>query len=101
VYRIAQEALTNIVKHANARVANVAITASAGTVSIDERDDGVGFAAQVRGSGLGLAGGRERAHIASGSMRVDSGERGTRLTAELPTHTRRATDRSAFERAAS
>ncbi len=45
VYRVVQEALTNIVKHANARTVRVAVNASAGAVSIEVEDDGIGFAA--------------------------------------------------------
>jgi signal transduction histidine kinase len=86
VYRVVQEALTNIVKHANARNVRVAVMARAGAVSIEVRDDGVGFAPAARGSGFGLAGMRERVYLAGGTVRVDSGAGGTRVRAELPAH---------------
>ena len=44
IYRLVQEALTNVVKHANARHAQVTIVAAGGVVTIDVRDDGIGFA---------------------------------------------------------
>jgi len=88
VYRVVQEALTNIVKHANATSVSVAVTASAGAVSIEVQDDGIGFAPGAQASGFGLAGIRERVDLAGGTLRIDSGERGTRLRAALPAHAR-------------
>jgi signal transduction histidine kinase len=88
VYRVVQEALTNIVKHANARNVRVAVTTAAGLVSIEVQDDGVGFVPDNRGSGFGLAGMRERIHLAGGTVRIDSGKLGTLVRAELPTHVR-------------
>jgi signal transduction histidine kinase len=88
VYRVVQEALTNIVKHANARRVRVAVTTSAGAVSIEVRDDGIGFAPTARGSGFGLTGMRERVRLAGGTVRIDSGEGGTLVRAALPAHAR-------------
>jgi signal transduction histidine kinase len=88
VYRVVQEALTNIVKHASADEVHVAVTAASGAVSIEVRDDGVGFGPKARGAGFGLAGMRERVHLAGGTVRIDSGKGGTRLRAELPAHAR-------------
>jgi signal transduction histidine kinase len=84
VYRLVQEALTNVVKHAAARNVRVTVTASEGTVSIEVQDDGVGFTSDSRGSGFGLAGMRERVLLAGGSVTIDSGKGGTRVRAELP-----------------
>jgi signal transduction histidine kinase len=86
VYRVVQEALTNIVKHADARSVHVAVTTSAGAVSIEVRDDGVGFAPGAGGSGFGLAGMRERVQLAGGTVRIESGPGGTRVRAALPAH---------------
>jgi signal transduction histidine kinase len=88
VYRVVQEALTNVVKHADATTVHVAVTRSPGAVSIEVRDDGVGFAPDARGAGFGLGGMRERVHLAGGTMRIDSGAGGTRLRARLPAHGR-------------
>ncbi|HEY5198580.1 MAG TPA: GAF domain-containing sensor histidine kinase [Solirubrobacteraceae bacterium] len=88
VYRVVQEALTNIVKHAEAQTVRVAVTASAGAVSIEVRDDGIGFAAGARSSGFGLVGMRERVRLAGGTVRIDSGPTGTHVRAALPAHAR-------------
>jgi signal transduction histidine kinase len=84
VYRLVQEALTNVVKHANARHARVTIIAADDGVSIEVRDDGVGFSPEVTGSGFGLGNMRERARLAGGSVTVESDERGTLVRARLP-----------------
>jgi signal transduction histidine kinase len=86
VYRVVQEALTNVVRHANAKTVKVLVTAAAGAVSIEIRDDGHGFAPDSRGAGFGLEGMRERVHLAGGTVRIDSGDEGTRVLAELPAH---------------
>lgn len=86
VYRVVQEALTNVVRHANAQAVDVAVTATAGAVSVEIRDDGHGFAADSRGAGFGLEGMRERVHLAGGNVRIESGDEGTRVRAELPAH---------------
>jgi signal transduction histidine kinase len=83
VYRVVQEALTNIVKHANATEAAVFVTVRDG-VSIEVRDDGGGFASRSTGAGFGLAGMRERVNLAGGTVRIDSGPNGTRVRAEIP-----------------
>jgi two-component system, NarL family, sensor histidine kinase DevS len=84
IYRLVQEALTNVVKHARARHVGVAVIASESTVSIEVRDDGVGFASDVARSGFGLAAMRERAFLAGGTVTIDSGAAGTVVRAELP-----------------
>jgi signal transduction histidine kinase len=84
VYRVVQEALTNVVKHANAANVAVSVTARSGAVSIEVRDDGGGFADRSPGAGFGLAGMRERVNLAGGTVRIDSGPSGTRVRAELP-----------------
>ena len=99
IYRLVQEALTNVAKHANARNVRVAVIASATGVSVEVKDDGVGFAAPI--SGFGLAGMRERVHRGGGTLTVDSGKQGTLVRAELPVNTRGATGPSAADQAAS
>jgi signal transduction histidine kinase len=84
VYRLVQEALTNVIKHAGARNVRVAVVASGGAVSIEVQDDGIGFTPDSRGSGFGLAGMRERVLLAGGAVTIDSGEGGTHVRATLP-----------------
>jgi signal transduction histidine kinase len=90
VYRIVQEAFSNIARHAHARVARVVLRAEAQTFRVLIEDDGVGFdVAQVerpgRRRGLGLLGIRERASQLGGTVKLESGpSRGTRLEVELP-----------------
>ncbi len=84
IYRIVQEALTNVVKHANARRVRISVVASASTVSIEVGDDGVGFASDVARAGFGLAGMRERAFLAGGTVTIESAAAGTVVRAELP-----------------
>jgi signal transduction histidine kinase len=89
VYRIVQEALNNVAKHAGARMCRVAIERDGSVVHLVVEDDGSGFAAApgtdaVR-TGLGLIGVRERATLLGGTLNVvtASGE-GTRLYVDLP-----------------
>jgi signal transduction histidine kinase len=85
VYRLVQEALTNVVKHAQASNVRVTVTATeTEDVAVEVRDDGVGFALQGPTSGFGLAGMRERVYLAGGKLEIESGEDGTVLRAWLP-----------------
>jgi signal transduction histidine kinase len=101
IYRLVQEALTNIVKHANARAVRVTVSASRDGVSVEVRDDGVGFTPVAQGPGFGLAGMRERVFLAGGKVTIDSGEGGTVVRAQLPMHAPGAAGPSGFERPAS
>jgi signal transduction histidine kinase len=84
VYRVVQEALTNVAKHAQAEHVRIAISAAEGELRIEVQDDGVGFDPQSAGEGFGLAGMQERVALAGGTLSLDSGERGTLLRACLP-----------------
>jgi two-component system sensor histidine kinase UhpB len=88
VFRIVQEALTNIVKHAKAHSCRVYLQRLNNTLLVTVEDDGVGFepAADNAGrTGLGLIGIRERVARLAGSLRIESAPgKGTRLTVELP-----------------
>ena len=85
VYRLAQEALTNVAKHARAKRVRVAVKESDGELTIEVQDDGGGFDADLAHEGFGLAGMRERAVLAGGTLSIQSGEHGTLLRACLPT----------------
>lgn len=91
VYRLAQEALTNIVKHAQASRAEVVVHDGGGWIVVRVRDDGVGFDKEVADLGFGLLGMRERAALLDGTLEVLStpGD-GTLVTARLPLHSRPA-----------
>jgi signal transduction histidine kinase len=87
LYRIAQEALNNVIKHARASAVNIEVHHTRERVSCTVRDDGVGFAAnRVEGTaGLGLVGIRERLGALGGSVHIASQPgNGTTLQAEIP-----------------
>jgi signal transduction histidine kinase len=86
VYRLVQEALTNIVKHARASEVRVGVATSSedDTMTVEISDDGVGFDADRPSGGFGLAGLRERVFLAGGKLELTSSPAGTRITARLP-----------------
>jgi PAS domain S-box-containing protein len=90
LYRVAQEALTNVMRHAHARRVVVRLREIPGAVCLDVRDDGQSFAAgrilaAKRGGHLGLVGMRERVEMVGGRFSVDSVPgKGTTVTAEVP-----------------
>lgn len=86
VYRIAQEALANVLRHASADHVSIVVTRRGGSVSIVIEDDGKGFDVSRPAEGMGLAGMRERVSLLDGVISVDSTPgRGTTIVAELPT----------------
>jgi signal transduction histidine kinase len=86
LYRIAQEALTNIVKHAQAGNVSILLVRRDTAVAIVIEDDGRGFEpAQLRRDALGLVGMRERVALLEGKLTVESSpETGTTLAVEVP-----------------
>jgi two-component system NarL family sensor kinase len=86
LYRIAQEALTNVRKHAHARTVEVALRRRGPTLSLSVRDDGHGFSSRERRpDSHGLVGMRERARLLGGRVEVSSRPgRGTRVLANVP-----------------
>jgi signal transduction histidine kinase len=86
LYRIVQEALTNIVKHARATRVSVVVTRKAGSVSAVVEDDGVGFdPAGIHEDGLGLVGMRERVALLGGRLAIETTPgAGTTCLAEVP-----------------
>ena len=86
LYRVLQEALTNIVKHAQASQVWVDLSVEENTVNMTVQDNGIGFSeASSRSNGIGLAGLRERVTIAGGTLNVNSTpKRGTILSAQFP-----------------
>jgi signal transduction histidine kinase len=84
VYRLVQESLTNVVKHAHASNVDVSLGMTDGQIVLEVSDDGKGFDPNVTTSGFGVAGMRERAFLAGGMLELESSDRGTRLRAKLP-----------------
>jgi len=86
LYRTVQEALTNVVKHAEASRVTVRLSQADKTVLLVVHDDGKGFDAQAPGDGgLGLIGMRERVALLGGRFIVEANEgAGTMLKAEVP-----------------
>ena len=74
LYRIAQEALTNAIRHANASQIGILATKHDGRLTVVIEDDGEGFDVEeaVRGGGLGLVGMRERAKMLGGVLTIES-----------------------------
>jgi signal transduction histidine kinase len=86
LYRIVQEALTNIVKHAQASRVSIVITQKPGAVGAVIEDDGRGFdPEQSVDGGIGLIGMRERVALLDGSMTIEAAPgKGTTLVIEVP-----------------
>ena len=97
-YRIVQEALTNVARHAGVDVVTVRVWANADTLSLQIEDRGRGFDPEVALASprsIGLAGMQERVMLLHGHLTIQSRPgAGTQLTAELPLHgqTLRETD---------
>jgi PAS domain S-box-containing protein len=84
LFRIAQEALTNIAKHANAKTISIALERRDDTLVLDIADDGTGFATTGAG-GHGMRTMRERAEAIGATFGVSSAPgAGTRITVEVP-----------------
>ncbi|GAB3258226.1 PAS domain-containing sensor histidine kinase [Chitinimonas naiadis] len=87
IFRIVQESLTNIARHAQASEASISLTQTATEVLIDIRDDGRGFSQDEasKPNSFGLLGLRERAYLLGGVTRIDSpAGRGTHIAVRLP-----------------
>ncbi|WP_207061333.1 response regulator [Motiliproteus sp. SC1-56] len=86
LFRIFQEALTNVARHAGAKEIRAALTLTHGRAALSVHDDGSGFdPARVSPASHGLLGMRERLHQCGGKLTIESAPgRGTRLCAALP-----------------
>jgi signal transduction histidine kinase len=86
LYRIVQESLTNVVKHAQARRVGILLARKDGAVKAVVEDDGQGFdPAEQTDDGYGLMGMRERLALLGGRLEVESGhDGGTTIAAEVP-----------------
>ncbi len=84
IYRLVQEALTNVVRHADASAVRVLVELTGTTVIVEVQDNGGGFDTGAQTQGFGLAGMRERVYLAGGTIKLESGEKGTLVRAQLP-----------------
>ena len=85
VYRVAQEALTNVLRHAQASRCVVSLAPVDSGVELTVEDDGVGMPARLNGQTIGIEGMRERALLGGGTLSIDDGPRGgTRVMLRLP-----------------
>jgi signal transduction histidine kinase len=94
VYRIVQEALSNIVKHAEAKEIHVELTCESELLRLVIQDDGKGFDPdileeyQVANNSLGIAGMQERTELLGGTFEITSAwKEGTRIVVEIPVKT--------------
>ena len=90
LYRVVQEALTNVVRHAHAQSATILIQKIPGAVRREICDDGISFSAKrmlaaKQGGRLGLLGMRERVEMVGGRFAIESAPgKGTKVSAEIP-----------------
>ncbi len=85
LYRIAQQALTNVRQHASAKTARVALVCTKRNTTLTIEDNGVGFnVRRVPADRHGIEGMRERAGLAGGTLRITSGKKGTRVVVKIP-----------------
>ena len=85
VYRVAQESLVNVVRHARASRAELSLRAENGAVVLRVRDDGRGIDADGLRSGTGVRGMRERALLVGGELEVSAvAPHGTEVALKLP-----------------
>jgi two-component system sensor histidine kinase NreB len=88
VYRLAQEALNNVAKHARAQHVDIVLERNADHLSLIVEDDGVGFNpldSETLGDGVGLTGMRERAALVGADLQIESvPDRGTTVIVRVP-----------------
>ena len=90
VFRLVQECLTNIHRHSGSKTAIIRIARNADAVNVEVQDHGRDMSMerlaeiQSKGSGVGILGMRERLRQLEGSLKVESGPKGTRILANIP-----------------
>lgn len=85
IYRIVQEALTNVARHSGAGNVMVRVAEEEGKIALEVSDNGTGFDTETKHHSYGLLGIRERVEMLGGEVEVSSGKgQGTTLLARLP-----------------
>jgi two-component system sensor histidine kinase UhpB len=84
VYRVAQEGLTNVVRHSGAGHAELILRADGGTATLIVRDDGAGIAPDAAERGAGIRGMRERAVLIGARLSVAATGHGTEVRLDIP-----------------
>ena len=84
LFRIVQEALTNVLKHAGATKVDVDLHFSAGSLTIEVSDNGVGFDPAARSGGRGMGNMRMRAERLGGALSVRTGPQGSCCILSIP-----------------
>ena len=90
IFRVVQECLTNIHRHAESKTAFIRMARENGSICVEVRDEGKGISPerlleiQSRGSGVGIAGIRERLRQLNGEMKIESSGFGTTVFATIP-----------------
>jgi signal transduction histidine kinase len=92
LHRVAQEAMTNVIRHASASSATITVTLLANRVQLEVRDDGVGATGGAGHEGHGLTGVRERVALMRGAVLIDTAAPGFTVTATLPLSVAEARD---------
>jgi signal transduction histidine kinase len=107
LFRVLQESLTNIHRHARSPAADIHINVVNGFVRLEVRDYGTGIPAdvlqrfrQAGGTGVGLAGMRERIYELGGTLEIRAEAKGTTVSATIPVQKRESENSSAAESAA-
>jgi PAS domain S-box-containing protein len=90
IFRMVQECLTNIHRHAQSKTARIRIARENGSVCVEVRDEGKGISPErlaeieSRGAGVGIAGMRERLRQFGGELNIEATSAGTRVVAVIP-----------------
>jgi two-component system, NarL family, sensor kinase len=90
IFRLVQESLTNIHRHAESKTASIRIDRESNQITLDVRDQGRGMSSermaeiQSGRSGVGIRGMRERLRQFEGTMDIESDSSGTRICATIP-----------------
>ena len=84
IFRLVQEALTNVYRHSNSKAVDLELTGNGKFVRVKVRDYGTGRPANVENAGVGISGMRQRVNGLGGEFRIYDAEPGTAVEAELP-----------------